>query len=194
MSAAGTPQKERASAGSPPAVERPRRGDRSPWATWAAVVALVVAAVAGFAVGRNTGPSESRTVTEQVLIREPTAMPAYATWKRSATVFFDGGVCSYVGPAEMPVGTKGEFNYHGPEGSVLVIQPMPDTSDAYTYEDAVDMLYVFGAGTGAAMTRPADAAKALLHPDLTEGVWMVGCKEHPHAGTTFTATAIRVTP
>ncbi len=187
-----TPMRERAPAGMPPSVERPEKRGRSPWTIWVPViVALVVGAAAGFLVGRNLGPTETKTVT----MRESSAPPAYATWERSANVFFDGrGACSYVGPAEIPAGTKGEFNYEGPEGSVLVMQPLPYNAAVSTYEDAVDFLFVFGAGTGTEMTRPADAAKAVLHPDLAEGVWMVGCKVRPHAQTTVTATAIRVTP
>jgi hypothetical protein len=159
----------------------------SPRSWLAVIVAMVLAAAAGFFAGWNAGPTETRTQTRTVTQTVPAS--AYATWESPATVFFDGKVCSYVGPGEMAAGTRGRISFRGPVGSVLVLEPMPTAP----FEEAVRQMFVFRGGY-TYMTSPTDAANARLHPRLTRGVWMVGCKARPQAQATFTATAIRVTP
>jgi hypothetical protein len=100
----------------------------------------------------------------------------------------------YNGPAEQPAGTRVDFSYSGTRGSSLILmQVQPGT----TYEEAVKAAFVFGAKVyavnGPWPSTPTGATHQELHKVLDQGLWQVGCTNHPNSGRqAVTATMLRV--
>jgi hypothetical protein len=199
MSSMGTPQVQRP-AGPPPVGVRSNAPGRPSPALWIAVfVAFVVGGVAGYLLGWDHGPAETKTVTRTAT--RTVAPPAYATGEFGATVTFDGGVCMYNGPAEQPARTMVDLNFRGVRGSSLILWRVGSgtTYQDFTYEEVVKFSYMFGAGgyldRGPFVSSPRGAPHQELNRRLGEGLWLVGCTNHPDSGRqVFTATMLRVVP
>jgi len=193
MSTMRTPQTERPLPATPSARGEPKAPSRS--GMWfVMIVALLAGSLLGYLLGRASASPNTQSVATTATVTRTVPPPAYATGGFVMAVTFDGGACMYNGPAEQPAGTKVDFRYTGTRGSSLILTKV---QPGVSYEEAVKASFAFGAGVyaekGPFLATPVGATHQELHRVLDEGLWQVGCTNHPRSGRqVVTATMLRV--